>query len=58
MMQNVQYIPLMMPDQPGSAEGTTWKTGLFDCLLDPPSGNVSPWITSLGLFISYKYIYA
>lgn len=58
MMQNVQYIPLLMPDQSGSAEGTTWKTGLFDCLLDPSSGNVSPWITSLGLFISYIYIYA
>lgn len=57
MMQNVQYIPLLMPDQSGSAEGTTWKTGLFDCLLDPSSGNVSPWITSLGLFISYIYIY-
>ncbi|XP_024170080.1 developmental and secondary metabolism regulator ve-1-like [Rosa chinensis] len=36
MMQNVQYLPLLMP-QSATGEGTTWKTGLFDCLLDPPN---------------------
>ncbi|KAL6181704.1 hypothetical protein ACLB2K_048353 [Fragaria x ananassa] len=37
MMQNIQYVPVLMPQLGSSGEGTTWKTGLCDCFLDLPN---------------------
>ncbi|XP_008244010.1 PREDICTED: early nodulin-75-like isoform X1 [Prunus mume] len=34
-VQNVQYLPMLLP-QPAGIDGA-WKTGLFQCLDDPPN---------------------